>query len=93
MFLGLSEEMFDEGYQNIINIDISQTVIKAMQEKYKDKGPNFKCFFFLIKNIYFFLDMLMDMRAMEYQDASFDCVIDKATLDSVLVLTLFKLKN
>lgn len=43
VFSGLSEEMLDEGYQNITNIDISQTVIKAMNEKYKDKGSNFKC--------------------------------------------------
>ena len=35
--------MLDEGYQNITNIDISQTVIKSMVEKYKDKGSNFKC--------------------------------------------------
>jgi EEF1A lysine methyltransferase 4 len=41
--LGLSEEMFDEGYQSITNIDISHVVTKAMNEKYKDKGPNFKC--------------------------------------------------
>ena len=27
----------------------------------------------------------MDMRAMEFPDGTFDCVIDKATLDSVLV--------
>jgi len=39
----MSEEMYDEGYQNIVNIDISSVVIKAMQEKYKDKGPSFKC--------------------------------------------------
>ena len=38
----LSEEMFDDGYHNQMNIDISNVVIKAMQEKYKDKGPNFK---------------------------------------------------
>jgi len=30
-------------------------------------------------------DILMDMRAMEFPDGTFDCVIDKATLDSVLV--------
>lgn len=39
----MSEEMFDEGYQNIVNIDISSVVTKAMQEKYKDKGPSFRC--------------------------------------------------
>jgi len=43
--LGLSEEMFDEGFVNISNIDISGTVIKSMQAKYKDKGPTFKCNF------------------------------------------------
>jgi len=37
--------MYDEGYQNIVNIDISSVVTKAMQEKYKDKGPSFKCIF------------------------------------------------
>ena len=68
----LSEEMFDEGYHNITNIDISSTVIKAMTEKYKDKGPSFKY-------------LQMDARAMDFPDGSFDTVIDKATLDSVLV--------
>ena len=34
----MSEDMFDEGYINISNIDISLTVVKAMQEKYKDRG-------------------------------------------------------
>lgn len=38
----LSEEMFEEGYTNISNIDISVTVTKAMQEKYADKGASFK---------------------------------------------------
>ena len=43
MFVGMSEEMFDEGYQNITNIDISKVVVKAMNEKYKEKGESFKC--------------------------------------------------
>ena len=29
-FAGLSEEMYDDGYTNIANIDISFTVIKQM---------------------------------------------------------------
>ncbi len=64
--------MFDEGYENITNIDISQTVTKTMGEKYKDKGPNFKY-------------LQMDVRAMEFPENSFDAVIDKGTLDSILV--------
>jgi EEF1A lysine methyltransferase 4 len=45
--------MFDDGYESITNIDISQTSIKAMNELYKDKGPNFKY-------------IQMDVRAMEF---------------------------
>jgi len=63
--------MFDEGYENITNIDISQTVTKAMTEKYKEKGPNFKY-------------LQMDVRAMDFTD-QFDAVIDKGTLDCILV--------
>lgn len=43
-----------------------------MKDKYKDKGDNFKY-------------MLMDAKSMDFPEASFDAVIDKATLDSVLV--------
>ena len=37
---GLSEEMYEEGYEHITNIDISFTVIKQMTEMYKEKCPN-----------------------------------------------------
>lgn len=43
-----------------------------MKEKYKEKGENFKY-------------LLMDVKAMDFPEASFDAVLDKATLDSVLV--------
>ena len=65
--------MFDDGYENITNIDISQTSIKAMTELYKDKGTNFKY-------------IQMDVRAMDFPANSFDAVIDKATFDSVIVI-------
>lgn len=64
--------MFDDGYETITNIDISQTSIKAMNELYKDKGPNFKY-------------IQMDVRAMQFAQNSFDAVIDKGTFDSVIV--------
>ncbi|CAG9332810.1 unnamed protein product [Blepharisma stoltei] len=66
----LSEEMYDEGFINSINIDISQVVIKAMQEKYRDK-----------QTMRF---LHMDGRNMEFDDATFDAVIDKGTLDAIL---------
>lgn len=65
--------MFEEGYSNITNIDISNVCVKAMKDKYKEKGDNFKY-------------LLMDVKAMDFPQASFDAVVDKATLDSVLVL-------
>jgi EEF1A lysine methyltransferase 4 len=68
----LSEEMFEEGYTQITNIDISNVCVKAMKEKYKEKPETFKY-------------LLMDARAMDFPEASFDAVIDKATIDSILV--------
>jgi len=66
----LSEELYEEGYHNITNIDISGTVIKAMQEKYRDKpGMSYK---------------QMDSRALEMPEATFNVVIDKAMLDAIL---------
>merc|ERR1712039_579791 len=55
---------------NITNIDISMVVVKAMQEKYRDKpGMSYtQC----------------DARAMELPDQDFNVVLDKATLDSIL---------
>lgn len=67
----LSEEMYDEGYINSVNIDISQVVIKAMMEKYRDK-PTLRF-------------VHMDVRSMEdFGDGSFDATIDKGTLDAIL---------
>ena len=43
-----------------------------MVEKYKEKGSTFKY-------------LCMDNRALTFDDGSFDIVIDKATLDSILV--------
>jgi hypothetical protein len=35
--LALSEDMYDDGYHNIVNIDFSKTVIQNMAEKCKDR--------------------------------------------------------
>ncbi|CAI9779706.1 unnamed protein product [Fraxinus pennsylvanica] len=66
-----SEEMVDDGYEDVVNIDISSVVIEAMQKKYSNR-PHLK----YIK---------MDVRDMStFETGSFDAVIDKGTLDSLL---------
>ena len=68
---GLSEEMYEEGYEHITNIDISFTVIKQMTELYKEKCPSM-----VFKQ--------MDVRSLQFEDGTFDCVVDKGTFDSIL---------
>ncbi|XP_052205537.1 uncharacterized protein LOC127810229 isoform X2 [Diospyros lotus] len=66
-----SEGMVDDGYGDVVNIDISSVVIEAMQKKYSNR-PQLK---------YSQMDVC-DMSA--FQTGSFDTVIDKGTLDSLL---------
>ena len=72
MDVGLSEDMYDAGFKNITNVDFSKVCVKSMQEKYIDRGATFKY-------------IAMDISEMEFGDSEFNVVIDKATLDSVLV--------
>ncbi|XP_074307360.1 uncharacterized protein LOC141642453 [Silene latifolia] len=66
-----SEGMANDGYEDIVNIDISSVVIEAMQKKYSNSS----------KLTY----ITMDVRNMSaFQTGSFDAVIDKGTLDSIL---------
>ncbi|GER31461.1 S-adenosyl-L-methionine-dependentmethyltransferases superfamily protein [Striga asiatica] len=66
-----SEGMADDGYDEIVNIDISSVVIEAMQKKYQSR-PQLKY-------------MKMDVRDMSaFGTRSFAAVIDKGTLDSLL---------
>ncbi|XP_011100682.1 methyltransferase-like protein 13 isoform X2 [Sesamum indicum] len=66
-----SEGLVDDGYDEVVNIDISSVVIEAMQKKYANR-PQLKY-------------MKMDVRNMSAFDTrSFSAVIDKGTLDSLL---------
>ncbi|KAK9075625.1 hypothetical protein SSX86_003951 [Deinandra increscens subsp. villosa] len=66
-----SEGMSKDGYTDIVNIDISSVVIGEMQKKYSD-SPRLK---------YIEMDV-RDMKA--FEAGSFNAVIDKGTLDSLL---------
>ncbi|KAG6731449.1 hypothetical protein I3842_01G129800 [Carya illinoinensis] len=66
-----SEGMVDDGYAEVVNIDISTVVTEAMQKKYSNRPQ--------------LIYMKMDVRDMSaFQTCSFDAVIDKGTLDSLL---------
>ncbi len=66
----LSEGMYDAGFHAIDNIDISDVVIKKMAAKNKLKRPEMTF-------------AKMDLLQMSYEDSSYDCVIDKGTLDAI----------
>ena len=65
-----SENMYDDGYTNIKNIDISQSVINQMSERCKNRT----------KMTY----EVMDVRDIKYDNNYFDLAIDKSTIDALL---------
>ena len=68
----LGEDLSEEGFENITNIDFSQTVITLMEEKYRETFP---------KMVFRKMDA-MDMK--DFQDEMFNVVIDKGTLDTIM---------
>ncbi|RZC52991.1 hypothetical protein C5167_011846 [Papaver somniferum] len=67
----ISEDMANDGFEDIVNIDISWVVIEAMQTKYQDI-PALKY-------------IQMDVRDMSgFESGSFDAVLDKGTPDSIM---------
>ncbi|XP_069087543.1 eEF1A lysine and N-terminal methyltransferase isoform X2 [Pleurodeles waltl] len=67
----LSEQMYDIGYEDLANIDISEVVIRQMTER--NAVRRHKMTF-----------QHMDMLDMRFPDSHFQVVLDKGTLDAVL---------
>jgi len=65
----LSADMYNNGYKNIVNIDVSHVVIQQMQLKHVD----------LVDMRW----ICMDAKALEFPDSSFDLVLDKGTVDAI----------
>ncbi|KAL2069602.1 hypothetical protein VTL71DRAFT_14281 [Oculimacula yallundae] len=65
----LTSDLYSEGYKNQISVDFSQVVIAAMSSKYAELGQQWT---------------VMDVRRLEFEDASIDVAIDKGTLDAFL---------
>ena len=68
----LSEELYADNYRRIYNIDFSPVAVSKLNERYAKMG---------LKQIQ---NTVMDASSMDFNDSTFDVVIDKATLDSVL---------
>ena len=65
-------EMYQNGYRNIVNVDYSDLVITEMESRYKQ----------LTGMTWLVMD-ICDMS--QFADASFDIVLEKGTLDAMLV--------
>jgi ubiquinone/menaquinone biosynthesis C-methylase UbiE len=63
--------MYDDGYHNIVNIDISESVIRQMKEDLDAKGKKMQW-------------LVMDGTQMGFESRRFDVVVDKGTLDAVI---------
>ncbi|XP_053990629.1 EEF1A lysine methyltransferase 4-like isoform X3 [Hylaeus volcanicus] len=71
----MSESLFEDGYQNQTNIDISKAAIEKMSKHYKEK-PSME---FRVMNA-------LDMSA--FPSETFDTVIDKGTMDAILTVSV-----
>ena len=68
----LGEDLSEEGYEDITNIDFSAKVISIMEEKCKSKFPKMS------------FKVMDALNMKEFQTGSFNTIIDKGTLDSIL---------
>lgn len=66
-----SEQLFDHGFTNITNIDVSSVVIEQMSQRMAEKGKHMKW-------------EVMDATNTSYKDEEFDVVLDKGTLDALI---------
>mmetsp|Transcript_16397 Transcript_16397/g.55722 ORF Transcript_16397/g.55722 Transcript_16397/m.55722 type:complete len:165 (-) Transcript_16397:298-792(-) len=66
----MTEDMFEDGFSSITNIDISRVVIDQMIERYKDKPT--------------LIWQEMNVCNLDFPDETFDAVLDKGTMDSLL---------
>ena len=66
----LSEDMYNDGYRNITNIDFSPVVIENMTRK--------------CRGMVDMQWMVMDITKLSFDQSSFDVVLEKATLDALL---------
>jgi len=65
----LSESMYNDGFQNIMNIDYSSVVIEAMRTRHSNKSMQW---------------IEMDIRDIKFDHSTFDVALDKGTMDAMM---------
>ncbi|KAI0642257.1 S-adenosyl-L-methionine-dependent methyltransferase [Trametes meyenii] len=66
----LSQDMYDDGYKNIVNTDYSGILIEKMKHKHQER-PEMEWH-------------EMDIRDLKFEDDVFDVAIDKGTMDAMM---------
>ncbi|XP_003974012.1 eEF1A lysine and N-terminal methyltransferase [Takifugu rubripes] len=66
----LSEQLYDVGYKQLTNIDISETVVTHMNQRNSERRPDLTF-------------QKVDATETPYDDASFQAALDKGTLDAM----------
>jgi len=69
----LSQEMYEDGYTHIVNIDYSPTLIQMMEGRHQSASPLMEW-------------QIMDVRDLKFEDSTFDVVMDKGTMDAMLAV-------
>ncbi|KAF8623206.1 hypothetical protein AX15_006444 [Amanita polypyramis BW_CC] len=67
----LSEEMWNDGYKNIMNTDYSSVVIEQMRQRHGNTRPEMEWH-------------EMDVRDLKFESGTFDVAIDKGTMDAMM---------
>lgn len=68
----MPEDLFNEGFRNIVNIDISEECIREMNKHFNES---------MKKHIYF---LKMDAKDMDFTNGVFTHVLDKGLFDSIM---------
>ncbi|RUS32017.1 hypothetical protein BC938DRAFT_476495 [Jimgerdemannia flammicorona] len=97
----LSEDMYDDGYKHITNIDFSTVVIENMRTRCADRSE-MKCEYRKTRYVLMIPSntpgdlclrihlrfcpkgLEMDIRALKFDDLSFDIILDKGTMDALM---------
>lgn len=77
----LSEELYDRGFKQVFNIDISPVVIEQMAKRNSVSRPELKC---KVHSCKYMTGEVMDVRNMHFPSDYFDLIIDKSTIDALL---------